>query len=211
MTLLAACNTDGGPGPLKLSFTATGTIQNWDPTADAELSYTTRDTKLVVGKITGADNKVNIEMTADQATSVSMRSFNEYLTNWKASGSGCDYSKMVAVDTTFRFSEGFDFTTQAGTASVVYAQTSVKNADGTTTWNRTQFYYAQKEGSLIGKITCPANQTADYNIVLKPGWNTVQASWTYDPVTQISNARTFKTTAQTTKYDGPWYAYAKSN
>ena len=206
--LIASCNTTSVTAdPLDLSFTATGTTQNYKPVQDAELSYTTQNTKLVIGTLK-AGGTVDITMTAAQATSVTMRQLSDYATAWK--NGGCDISGLAVQDTTLRFTDRAMFNAAGGTPSVMYPQAVRKNADGTTTVERTGFWYAQKTGSMKGAVRCPGRPDVTYDVNLQPGWNTTVHTLTTRPDGTITDDRIGQSRVTNT-YDGPWYAYTATN
>ena len=203
--LLAACQngTPNSPDPLTLDFTATGASRNYTPTQDLQLSYTTQNQKLVIGTLKSGGT-VDVLMTAAQAKSVTMRQLTEYANAWK--DGGCDVTALNVQNTPLRFTDLATFTSPAGTPSVLYPQTVTKNADGSATTARVGFYYAVNAGSMKGAVTCLGRSAVTYDIILKPGWNTVTHTVTTKLDGQYVEDR-FDQSTHTNRYDGPWYAY----
>lgn len=205
--LLAAC----GPGvpvvdPTTLTFTGGGSLEDGNAvvTSDYALSTTFGAKTLTNVGTLKAGGAVNLQVTAQAAKSLPFFSLGGWRDNI---AKDCDVSKLtLGQDAPYIIVDGLDFTDEGRDYRLV-AQTGVKNADGTFSFDRSLFFYTTRAGSLTGEVSCANGGTSSLNVALQPGWNIVHHKWTYNSTTQSYSQNSYGSVTQATTYDGPWVVY----
>ncbi|GHG34484.1 hypothetical protein GCM10017784_30370 [Deinococcus indicus] len=204
--ILASCDRTPATDPRTLTFTGVGVVTNFAPSKDYSLTIPGDTSKSVVGTLK-ADKSVSVSITADAVSKLSFSSSQTFYNNLKASN--CDVSKLQIVNVEYVNLSAFDFSTSSGNSSYAEMSTETPNSDGTITTKRTNFYYSKGEGSIKGLVSCENTVVGNYNMVLKPGWNEVSRTNTYNPTTKTSSATTFDVISQKNSYSGQWRAFSR--
>ena len=199
---LASCGPSGSQppvDPLSLSFTGTGTA-DWAGNAPITLTDTFSGVQQNIGTL-NPDKSVNITISPDKVRNFKLNSLANYNTFTDCDRSGlkisqnANYYDFLSAD----FMDG-------STKSYLRPGTKIANANGTISYTDHQFWYLDQATTLTGTVKC-SNDNINLNLNLKPGWNHIVETYTYDPTTKMYVNDNMTVADYSNVYNGSWMAY----